>query len=722
VLLGSLMAVASAHASTFSSGPGNCASCHGQPPQLLSQSALYGIIIPLVDDGRYDQSCKSTVAGGVANCALRQRISGNPSMAGVAGNFSEDELEAIRLYLIQVRDAVATHTAPSFSSTVVGASDTTSFSVQISNFRGLPIGYALSLVGGDAADFSIVSQSPAPASCPAGQVPATASAAAKVCTVSVTVKFEPSAAGTRSTSLHAQLTASSASDPNPASVDVALSGVATAAPQGLVALSQASLAFPATPLAGSSPLSITLGNSGTAALNLGAFTLGGANPGDFVRSGTCNAGTVLAVGAQCTLTVTFQPAVLGARSASLTITSDASNSPTTIPLTGTGVAMLAPQASLLPSTFDFGMQTVGGIYPKRSFTLKNVGTANMSVSVAAVPGGAFANVSAAPCPTVLLPGASCVIDIAFTPIAAATNYTGTLSVTTNAPGSPHTVTLVGRGTAATVPVLAWLPVVGQLDFGLITAGAVSAVQSAHLVNNGPGGVTLSLVNAVGADASVFSFSGGTCVAGLTLFEGDTCRVDVQFAPAFAGPRTATVQVASGASPPPPLTLAGTGLGGPGPDLSLSATALTFDDTRVGARSLPMEVILSSTGGAVRVTALELSGPYALRNKTCPAAPFTLIAGTECSITVAFAPTLEGGSSGLLRVTSDALPPVRELALSGQGQSPLEVSSGGCSMSSGDSLADPTLWSLTVLAVAALFHRRRVRAAQRRGERSGRRLP
>jgi len=66
-------------------------------------------------------------------------------------------------------------------------------------------------------------------------------------------------------------------------------------------------------------------------------------------------------------------------------------------------------------------------------------------------------------------------------------------------------------------------------------------------------------------------------------------------------------------------------------------------------------------------------------------------------------------SGALSVTTDAAP--TELALSGSGEAAADVSGGGCSMVTADSLTDPTLWALAALALAALLYRQRARAAQ-----------
>jgi hypothetical protein len=309
---------------------------------------------------------------------------------------------------------------------------------------------------------------------------------------------------------------------------------------------------------------------------------------------------------------------------------------------------------------------------------------------------------------VLAPGAGCDIDILLATTSAIA-YNGTLRVTSNAAGSPHTAALTGSGSATAVAVLTWSPVVTSLDFGNVSTGTVSAVQSVNLLNQGPGGVNLTVLNAVGADASAFSVVGGTCAFGTPLFQGETCRIDVRFAPGSAGAKTALVQIASTGSFPPALTLTGTGLGGPSPSLAVSAASLAFGTTRVGAQSLPEELRLTSNGSSVvRVTGLEVTGAYAIQSTTCPALPFTLAAGTDCTVVLSFRPSAAGAAAGLLRVTSESDPAIREVALSGSGEEAAEVSGGGCTIGSGPSLMDPTLWLLGLLALGVLGWRRHIR--------------
>ncbi|HEX2543013.1 MAG TPA: choice-of-anchor D domain-containing protein [Caldimonas sp.] len=558
---------------------------------------------------------------------------------------------------------------------------------------------ALGFSGANAAEFTLDATN----GCTAGIV----LAASANCTL--VVRFAPALPGTRTASL--ALTHSKPGSPQA----VALQGTATPAPQGRIELGSLALVFPNTQLGATSTQNVVVRNSGDLTLTFSAFTIGGAAAAEFERGGDCSTAAPLPIGAQCTLSVTFRPgATLGARAASLTIASDASNGPATLSLSGTAIPVPVPAVTLAPTSLDFGVQTAGGLYPARRIRLSNSGTADLAIASIAVEGAGFSNASAAACPPVLTPGAGCDIDIALLTTSAAP-FAGTLRVTSNAAGSPHTAALTGSGSAAAVAVLTWSPLVTSLDFGAVSAGSISAVQSVNLLNQGPGGVNLTVLNAVGADAAAFSVVGGTCAIGTPLFQGESCRVDIRFAPGSAGAKSATVQVASTGSFPPALSLAGVGLGGPSPSLAVSATALTFPTTRVGAESLPAEIRLTSNGSSiVRVTALDVTGAYAIHGSTCPPLPFTLPAGTDCTVTLSFRPATEGSTVGMLRVTSESDPAVREVALSGSGEAAADVSSGGCTIGAGTSLLDPTLWLLMLLAIGTLLVRRR---QHRRSDRS-----
>jgi hypothetical protein len=95
----------------------------------------------------------------------------------------------------------------------------------------------------------------------------------------------------------------------------------------------------------STPQTITLTNSGTAALTITAI----AATGDFAQTHTCPVSpATLAVAASCTITLTFKPTASGARTGALTITDNGSNATSgkhTVSLKGNGIAVFSLSAT-----------------------------------------------------------------------------------------------------------------------------------------------------------------------------------------------------------------------------------------------------------------------------------------------------------------------------------------------------------------------------------------
>ena len=79
---------------------------------------------------------------------------------------------------------------------------------------------------------------------------------------------------------------------------------------------------------------VVLTNTGGAALSLSALTLGGANASEFTQKGSCAVGATLAAGGSCTLSITFTPAAVGTRTATLGVITSANAA--TLNLSGTG--------------------------------------------------------------------------------------------------------------------------------------------------------------------------------------------------------------------------------------------------------------------------------------------------------------------------------------------------------------------------------------------------
>jgi hypothetical protein len=223
-------------------------------------------------------------------------------------------------------------------------------------------------------------------------------------------------------------------------ISISLSGTGVA--QSTANLSPPSMTFASQALGTtSSAQAATLTNSGGTTLNITSIALTGANASDFAQTNTC--GSSVAGGANCTISVTFTPSVTGTEAASLSVSDDASSSPQTVSLSGTGTATVV---SLSATSLGFGNQSVGTTSTAQTLTLSNTGNAALSITSLALTGANasdFAQTNT--CGSSLAAGANCTIVVMFTPSVAGTEA-ASLSIADNSSGSPQTVSLSGAGT------------------------------------------------------------------------------------------------------------------------------------------------------------------------------------------------------------------------------------------------------------------------------------
>jgi hypothetical protein len=227
---------------------------------------------------------------------------------------------------------------------------------------------------------------------------------------------------------------------------IAFKGAASAGTgTGAVAsLSPTSLTFASQVVgATSAAQTITLNNTGNLALSISSIALTGTNASDFAQTNNC--GASVAAGTNCTISVTFKPTAGGTRTAAVTLTDNATGSPQTVSLTGTGTSA-GPAASLSPTSLAFGnQQPIDVTSSAQTVTLSNTGNAALSITSLALTGtnaGDFDQSNT--CPSSLAAGDNCTIVVFFTPSIAGTEA-ASLSITDTASGSPQTVALSGAG-------------------------------------------------------------------------------------------------------------------------------------------------------------------------------------------------------------------------------------------------------------------------------------
>jgi hypothetical protein len=89
---------------------------------------------------------------------------------------------------------------------------------------------------------------------------------------------------------------------------------------------------------------VTVTNPGSSAVSISQLAVSG----PFTQTNTC--GATLGAGASCSVSVAFAPTTAGAASGSLTVASNAPNSPLSVPLSGTGVTSNTNLALNKPTT------------------------------------------------------------------------------------------------------------------------------------------------------------------------------------------------------------------------------------------------------------------------------------------------------------------------------------------------------------------------------------
>src|SRR5207253_867297 len=137
----------------------------------------------------------------------------------------------------------------------------------------------------------------------------------------------------------------------------------------------------------STPMTVTLTNTGAAALTINSF----APSGDFAatRSEERRVGKnsrTWPAGANCNNNVTFTPTASGARTGTLSLTDNAGGSPQIMTLSGNGTA---PGVGLAPTSLDFGNQLLATTSAPMTVTLTNTGAAALTINSFA-PSGDFA--------------------------------------------------------------------------------------------------------------------------------------------------------------------------------------------------------------------------------------------------------------------------------------------------------------------------------------------
>ncbi len=177
-------------------------------------------------------------------------------------------------------------------------------------------------------------------------------------------------------------------------------------------------------------------NSSAIGVTVSKIAVTGANAADFTVKGVCGS---LAAGAKCGVSVVFDPAATGARSASLSLTDNATGSPQAVALSGTGTEKAVIELS--KTSLSFPATPIGQSSAPQTLTVSNGGHGSLTINgIGASDGFSETN----NCTAAMSAGQSCTVTVTFAPTLTGAR-TGTLTVSGNGVVFNQTARLSGTG-------------------------------------------------------------------------------------------------------------------------------------------------------------------------------------------------------------------------------------------------------------------------------------
>jgi len=307
---------------------------------------------------------------------------------------------------------------------------------------------------------------------------------------------------------------------------------------------------------------------------------------------------------------------------------------------------------LSPASLDFASVAVSTTSAKSVLVVNNTRT-SVTISQANVTGAVY-SVTGINLPLTLAAKATTSFTVHFAPSTTGT-VKGSVSLVSNASGSPNNLPLTGTGAAAPLAQLTASPT--SQNFGNVKDGT-SSTNPGMVSNTGNVSITISQINTSGPGFSITGIS-----APLTLVPGQNASYTAKFAPSSPGSVSGQISFVSNASNNPLVSMAGTGFI---TQLNAAPGSLSFGNVTVGLTgTLPGTI--TASGGSVTTSSATVTGSgYSLHGLTFP---LTLTAGQSMPFTVVFAPTSAGSPSGQVSFVSDASISATPVSLSGTGVTP-----------------------------------------------------
>lgn len=217
------------------------------------------------------------------------------------------------------------------------------------------------------------------------------------------------------------------------------------------------------------------------------------------------------------------------------------------------VPAVLPSIAVSPGTIAFGAQAVGTVSASQTVFVQNLSNIPLNLGAISIT-GPFTKTT--DCGASLVnPGDSCRVWVSFSPSIAG-YQTGTLLIPNNSPNNPAAVSLSGNGFVPT-PGVSVTPT--SIGFPGVRLGLATSGRNITVTSTGNTPLIVSSVSLGGANPGDFWLGNDGC-SGVAILPGASCTVAVSFEPTRIGARTATVTIvhnAGGGSTG--VSVSGTGL-------------------------------------------------------------------------------------------------------------------------------------------------------------------
>jgi hypothetical protein len=441
---------------------------------------------------------------------------------------SGDQGGRVSVFMNEAPAVTADPTTLNFPDVPVGG-DSTPLTATLTNTGVGPVNIdegGVTITGTDAGDYAIDSEDCESQTLDSGD------------SCEVAVVFSPSSVGGKSATLNV------AHDAAGSPTTVALSGTGTANPG--IEIDPTSHDFGDARItvdSDSAPQTFTVESSGTTPLEIDSVTLTGANADQFeIDSETCTGASPIAPDGGCEVIVDFSPTTVGAKSASLSLTTNVSGSPQTAALSGTGTPFAYPTFD--PTSLDFGPVPIeSGATAPLTVTMEANGASPLVVETLGIDQingnpDDFAIVDDGCLGETLQVGETCQFSVVFDPTAIG-ERNGLIKY--SMPGIQGVLFAEGDGIDPGRDITP-----GANDFGTrLTDEGPGAPQVFTLTSAGTTDLETGTVSLTGVAADQFQLTADGC-SNRTLAPEATCDVSVAFAPTSAGEKTAELDVATNA--------------------------------------------------------------------------------------------------------------------------------------------------------------------------------